>query len=99
MARLQHKPIRKKPFCDPNFKAGARHVMLDSMILLNKRVQTWEHFAWRRPNEIFLNRDEAIVFVKEVSWYLDPNIADVVFGHQYKFDTSIHYDLAKTVYE
>jgi len=44
-------------------------------------------------------RNEAIVFVKAVSWYLLPDIADVVFGHLYKFDTSIHSDLAKAVYE
>lgn len=66
----------------------------------NKQLETKLHNKLKTfVREIFLNRDEAIVFVKEVSWYLDPNIADVVFGHRYKFDTSIHYDLAKTVYE
>ena len=44
-------------------------------------------------------RNEAIVFVKAVSWYLLPDIADVVFGHLYKFDTAIHSDLARAVYE
>jgi hypothetical protein len=44
-------------------------------------------------------RKEAIVFVKAVSQYLLPDIADVVFGHCYKFDTSIHSDLARAVYE
>ena len=44
-------------------------------------------------------RNEAIVFVKAVSWYLLPDIADVVFGHLYKFDTEIHSDLARAVYE
>lgn len=66
----------------------------------NKKLETKLHNKLKTfVREIFLNRDEAIVFVNEVSWYLDPNIADVVFGHRYKFDTSIHYDLAKTVYE
>jgi len=77
MARLQNKPTRKKPFCDPNFKAGVRHIMLDSMILLNKRVQTWEHFSWRRPNEIFLNSDKK----PEFFLYLDIKPADIRQGH------------------
>jgi len=46
---------------------------------------------------IILDRDEAIVFVREVSSVLLPDIANVVFDYRYLFDASKHYDLAKEV--
>lgn len=69
-------------------------------VVKNKRFERKLHNKLKTfVKEIILDRNDAIIFVKEVSLFLDPNIADVVFGHRYKFDTSIHYDLAKSVYE
>jgi hypothetical protein len=45
--------------------------------------------------DIILDRNNAIMFVKDVSDFLLPDIADVVFGHRYIFDINIHYDLAQ----
>ena len=68
--------------------------------IIDKKLETKLHAKLiTLVKDIFLDRAEAIEFVEKVSWYLLPDIADVVFGHRCKFDTSIHYDLAKAVCE
>ena len=37
---------------DPYFKAG-RDVILDPMIVKDKRILNWENFVWKRPSEIY----------------------------------------------
>ena len=37
---------------DPYFKAG-RDVILDPMIVRDKRILNWENFVWKRPAEIY----------------------------------------------
>jgi hypothetical protein len=49
-------------------------------------------------DNIMVTRDDAIDFVKSVSEYLLPDIANVVFAHGYIFNYNIHYDLAHEVY-
>lgn len=46
---------------------------------------------------IILDREEAIVFVRDVSSVLLPDIANVVFDYCYLFDDSKHHDLAREV--
>lgn len=43
---------------------------------------------------IMVKRSDAIEYVRSVSEYLLPDIANVVFDHAYNFDPNEHYDLA-----
>jgi len=45
--------------------------------------------------DIILDRKNAIRFVKKMSNFLLPDIANVVFDHRYKFDYNIHSNLAQ----
>ena len=45
-------------------------------------------------NNIMVKRSDAIEYVRSVSEYLLPDIANVVFDHAYNFDPNEHYDLA-----
>ena len=45
--------------------------------------------------DVILDRKNAIRFVKKMSNFLLPDIANVVFDHRYKFDSNIHSNLAQ----
>ena len=45
-------------------------------------------------NNIMVARSDAIEYVREVSEYLLPDIANVVFAHAYNFNPNEHYNLA-----
>lgn len=48
-------------------------------------------------NNIKVKRSDAIKYVRNVSEYLLPDIANVVFDYAYNFDNNEHYDLAKSL--
>lgn len=45
-------------------------------------------------NNIMVKRSDAIEYVRSVSEYMLPDIANVVFDHAYNFNPSEHYDMA-----
>ncbi len=48
-------------------------------------------------NNIKVKRSDAIEYVRCVSDYMLPDIANVVFDHVYNFDSNEHYDLATSL--
>ena len=48
-------------------------------------------------NNIMVNRSDAIEYLRSVSEYMLPDIANVVFDHAYNFDPSEHYDMAMSL--
>lgn len=55
------------------------------------------HNIMKMTKNIIMKREDAIKYVRDVSTYLLPDIANVVFDYSYTFRSNIHYNLASNI--